>query len=551
MKNLFSFKKMSRKIAFIVVLAVIIVAGAATAYMETRIIEEVDRYSRMYLRYQLKLAEEECDIALVQGSQIGHVEDLVARVRVYDTGFALIENERGGFAETNSIISSLGESEKNRLADTARANYNEAFDIKLGGVNYIVAHTQLIDGTSLYLLAPKNEAMADVNASLVRFVVIFVTVLGLVMVVSYFIGKSIGAPLVVFAEFMKKAGTTGDIILSKEDMAALEKLSQIRDETGQCIGATLSLIEHITNIAKKLETVSTGDLTVNVELLSQKDVMGKSLQRLVDNLNNMFGEINDSTNQVSAGSREIAHGAQLLAQGSTEQSASIEELLSSITEIAERTKANAATADKTSKLSVTIKENAEKGSRQMDDMIKAVSDINEASKSISKIIKTIDDIAFQTNILALNATVEAARAGQHGKGFAVVAEEVRNLASKSAGAAKDTGNIIQNSMEKAEFGARIAGETAASLSDIVVGINESSGLIAEIASASEQQSLGISQINTGIDQVAQVVHQISATAEESAAASEEMSGNSDVLLQHITQFKLRERGMMRSLPPAY
>jgi len=262
-------------------------------------------------------------------------------------------------------------------------------------------------------------------------------------------------------------------------------------------------------------------------------------------------EINSSSSQVSSGAKQVADGAQSLAQGATAQASALEELSSSISEITEKTKTNAVTADKTSTLSATIKENAEKGSRQMDEMIAAVGEINEASKNISKIIKTIDDIAFQTNILALNAAVEAARAGQHGKGFAVVAEEVRNLASKSANAAKDTGNMIQNSMETAELGARIAGETAASLKEIVRGINESSQLVAEIAQASEAQSLGISQINVGIDQVAQVVQQNSATAEESAATSEEMSGQSDMLQQLIAQLRLKESGgMYRNLPPS-
>jgi methyl-accepting chemotaxis protein len=240
----------------------------------------------------------------------------------------------------------------------------------------------------------------------------------------------------------------------------------------------------------------------------------------------------------------VANGAQSLAQGATEQAASIQELSDSVMMIAERTKVSAEMAGETAKLAASVQEKAEKGSVQMDGLMKAVKEINDASQSINKIIKTIDDIAFQTNILALNAAVEAARAGQHGKGFAVVAEEVRNLAAKSAEAAKETGDMIQNTIDKAELGSQIAGETATSLVEIVSGIRESSELMIEIAKSSEEQSSSIAQVNIGIDQVAQVVQQNSATAEESAAASEEMSSQSSLLQELASKFKLKGRSII-------
>jgi len=408
-----------------------------------------------------------------------------------------------------------------------------------GTTKYYTCSTLGATGWHMVTVLPEKVITQPITKLILVVIPIAVVILILTALIIYFMVRSnVNRPLAPIVAFFNRAGKLGDIALTQSDIAAINKYGAQKNEIGQLLGSVSAFVDRITGVSKVMKAVAGGDLTSEVTLLSDKDEMGASLKAMTANLDHMFSDINASAVQVSIGSKQVADGSQSLAQGATEQAASIEELSSSIAEIAERTKTNAGMAENAAKLSDTIKRDAEEGSRQMDDMITAVNEINEASQSISKIIKTIDDIAFQTNILALNAAVEAARAGQHGKGFAVVAEEVRNLASKSAEAANDTGDMIQNAMAKAELGSRIAGETAASLAKIASGISKSTQLITEIARASEEQSSGIAQINTGIDQVAQVVQQNSATAEESSAVSEEMSSQSALLQELISRFKL-------------
>jgi len=390
-----------------------------------------------------------------------------------------------------------------------------------------VAHQADVDGNNLF------------NTLLTVIIVVLVIVVSVAMFLAFYISGLINKPLKLLSAFMKKAGSTGDITLSSEDSAAINRFSMVKDEIGQAINGSAAFVAHVTNISKGLESIANGDLTTDIKLLSGDDTMGRSMKQMLDSLNIMFTEINRASSQVTDGAGQIADGAQSLAQGSTEQAATVEQLSASMHEISAKTESNTQMAGRAAELADTIMHNAEKGNSQMNDMMSAVADINQASQNISGVIKVIDNIAFQTNILALNASVEAARAGQHGRGFAVVAEEVRNLAAKSAEAAKDTGDLISNSIDKAELGTRIAGETAASLSEIVSGINESNQLISEIARSSEEQHGAIKQINEAIDQVTQVVQQNSATSEESAAASEELSGQAAMLKEEISKFKLK------------
>ncbi len=317
----------------------------------------------------------------------------------------------------------------------------------------------------------------------------------------------------------------------------LEKTAD--DDLGDLMHHFVQIIEATREQARIAEVISNGDLTVEVRPRSNKDILGKALHRLVEDNSKAIGSIKESTMQVTIGAEQVANASQALAQGSTEQASALQQITASIDEIAEKTKKNASEATTANNLVNTVKSMAEDGNEQMKSLTNAMNDINDSSETISKIIKTIDDIAFQTNILALNAAVEAARAGVHGKGFAVVAEEVRNLAAKSASAASETAEMIEDSIHKVGNGRQLASETAESLDRIVSSIDEVVGLINNIAISSNNQATAVSQIDQAISQVSTVVQTNSATSEECASASEELSNQSLNLRNQVGKYRLK------------
>ena len=394
---------------------------------------------------------------------------------------------------------------------------------------------ELVD--SRYVIAaavPVSAVQADSNSLLRTIIIIGAGILLTIAVIVYFVLRSTLKDLPELTDAAEGLAH-GDITVRDLDTGT----EPTHNEIVKLERAFHHMHESIKEQAFVLARLAEGDYTTKVNVRGDNDVINRAIDLVQQETLEVLHEVATAGLTVAEGSKQISDGAQTLAQGSTEQASAVQELSASMSEIAQKTKVNTEMANKAAQLAGKIKSNAEKGSGQMSEMMEAVKDINQASHSISKVIKVIDDIAFQTNILALNAAVEAARAGQHGKGFAVVAEEVRNLAAKSAEAAKETGGLITNSIEKAELGSRIASETAASLSEIVSGINESTKLVSDIAVSSEDQYHGIEQISVGVDQVSIVVQANAATAEQSAAASEEMNAQSAMLHDLIEQFNLR------------
>lgn len=462
-------------------------------------------------------------------------------------GKLLYDTDRTGWPENISAKLESMKSIHQRIHESASeilslkdTDYEQAKQIYINQTKkYVITLSEqmgeTLNITNDLLGQSEQEIESLSNFSILCTAIVILLVFVLVLILFRYNIKSIVNPILTITEASKNLA---------EGNLDFEIPYQSENEIG-ILSETLNfsvkeLEKYVQEIRRSMEMMAHGQLNVKADFEFRGEF--KEIQHAIVEFQNVMSgtikSIQKAGTLVAAESQRVSAGAQTLSQGATEQASSVEQLVATTEDIRNHMEANEkstriANSQVTDVTTVILNSN-----EQMQNMINAMEDINASSNEIGKIIKTIEDIAFQTNILALNAAVEAARAGEAGKGFAVVAGEVRNLASKSAEAAKNTTTLIETSIKAVHNGTEIAGETASLLSSVVEGSKEIAVVVDKIASDFTWQADAISQITEGINQVSSVVQTTTATAEENAASSQELSAQARILSNLVSKFQL-------------
>jgi hypothetical protein len=470
--------------------------------------------------------------------QIGQIENLTREVA------GAREKLNASAADFLANIDRLIESQTQKLATETRAAAEAAAlverETKLALANTIRGLGNAVRVAAFKAQALRNSALADEGLQ------------NLAAMNQKFL--ALGQLLHVQADIdelatVKRAATAYETTLRAlmADTRTLEKLGEQIDQSSQKLvqlasdTATTGMDRTVAAAESSTDRLAACSATLLVGLglallfgMVLTRVLGRGINRALVSVSDGLTE---SSLQVNSAASQVAATSQSLAGGATEQAASLEETSASLEEMSSMTKRNSESAQQARELALATRTSADAGAAHMVEMRSAMDAIKTSSDAVSKIIKTIDEIAFQTNILALNAAVEAARAGEAGMGFAVVAEEVRNLAQRSAQAARETATKIEDAVRKSERGVAISTNVASSLETIVVNVRKVDALVSEIATASNEQTQGIVQVSTAVAQMDKVTQGNASNAEETAAAAEELSGQARALLDSVSQLR--------------
>lgn len=480
------------------------------------------------------------------------LNDIVSAIQIGENSRAYMINKSGDTIaditlETITVQNVEAEAQSDPTLKELAAIHSEMRQGKTGFGSYTSGEEPMFaayapvegtDGWSIAVTAPQINYLGSTRDAMVVNIAVIVIAMLVSIVIALVLATRISRPMKACADRMK--------LLVEGDLETPMPRITTRDETGMLAESTAFLVEGlrtvINDIGFLLNEIANQNLNIRTE---HEDVYVGSFRNILLSMRNMkealsgaMRQVNHSAEEVSDASNQLSASAQMLGQGTTEQASSVEELASRISVISEQVKDTAQGALDVRNQTHQTGEEVLLCNQKMQSLVEAMQKIQDSSDEIEKILKTIDDIAFQTNILALNAAVEAARAGAAGKGFAVVAEEVRNLAGKSAAAAKNTSELIGNSTDAVHIGTEIAQNTADVLLGVVNSIQGVVDAIDKIATVAGEQSEAVEQVSEGINQISLAVQTNSASAEESAAASEELSAEATCLKELVDQFIL-------------
>lgn len=451
--------------------------------------------------------------------------------------------EQGMIDEMSALSNKLVPLEEDAMNNVQENRLQKALDYVYGS-EYSSSIAQINSIKEQFLSALDTRTMEEIQTLNLRLMIVRILIylaMALVAVMQIIVmlvtRRNILHPIIAVRDQM------GEISLG--NLSAEFPLEADTSEIGMLVASIhetkKELKNYIHDIDSKLAQMAQGkmNLTIDTDYRGEFLPIQNALRQILDSLNLALSRINHTASQVSDESEQMASDAQILSAGAAEQASAIQELSANIQSLSGQVTSTSQDADKARQASMDSAAQLTACSKKMEQLTSAMGDISEASQKINGIIKTIEDISFQTNILAINASVEAARAGTYGRGFAVVADEVQSLANKSSVAAKDITKLIENSLELVQHGTTLSGDTTEALAIGVAGSKSTADLIQKIADSAQQQALSLEQLTGGVEQISDVVQTNTATAEKSAASASELHKQAEELKQSVQKFKLR------------